>query len=432
MEGLIDTRDEYMEHIQDLLSIPISKRLYGIYNDCFSNKKTLKEFQNELLQIRKWNNNIVADEYKKVVKYTKCSYMHNLIKVIIISTIKIKIYEYKEQFDNIKIKVPNPEDFVHKCYINCSMFSWKNAYLFNRNNIRDAEYQNNLNIIEENIRRIIKKTFRDFIPFEEIFLQIEANLTDNVKQFSDNKSSTSDKDNKSSNDSDDSDDSDDSESEEEEDDEDDEDEDEGDKEDEDEEDEDEDEDEGDKDDKDDEDDEDDEEGEEDEDDEEGEDEGDEKKQEENVIVLNECLEVPEIKRECNIDLKHGYKDEEQDQVYMHTIDKENKEEISNTTTISDMQEKIDEGTYNKKNEEEVYFSSSKNYQEDDNIESTDTYYQSAPANNYMYKKEILEQDDDSVSVVSVASVATAISNVSDIKEIFINNVPKSSKKPSFF
>ena len=33
MEGLIDTRDEYMEHIQDLLSIPISKRLYGIYND---------------------------------------------------------------------------------------------------------------------------------------------------------------------------------------------------------------------------------------------------------------------------------------------------------------------------------------------------------------------------------------------------------------
>jgi hypothetical protein len=416
MEGLIDTRDEYMEHIQDLLSIPISKRLYGIYNDCFSNKKTLKEFQNELLQIRKWNNNIVADEYKKVVKYTKCSYMHNLIKVIIISTIKIKIYEYKEQFDNIKIKVPNPEDFVHKCYINCSMFSWKNAYLFNRNNIRDAEYQNNLNIIEENIRRIIKKTFRDFIPFEEIFLQIEANLTDNVKQFSDNKSSTSDKDNKSSNESE-------SDEEEEEDDEDDED---------------------DEDNEEDEEDEDDEEGEEgeDEDDEEGEegeeDEDDEEdiegskaeeKQEENVIVLNECLEVPEIKRECNIDLSHGYKDEEQDQVYMHTIDKENKEEISNTTTISDMQEKIDEGTYNKKNEEEVYFSSSKNYQEDDNIESTDTYYQSAPTNNYMYKKEILEQDDDSVSVVSVA---TAISNVSDIKEIFINNVPKSSKKPSFF
>ena len=33
MEGLIDTRDEYMEHIQDLLSIPISKKLYKKHLD---------------------------------------------------------------------------------------------------------------------------------------------------------------------------------------------------------------------------------------------------------------------------------------------------------------------------------------------------------------------------------------------------------------
>jgi fused signal recognition particle receptor len=109
----------------------------------------------------------------------------NLIKIIIITTIKIKIYEYREQFDNIKIKIPNAEDFVHKCYINAASFSWKNAYLYNRNNIKDAEYQNNLNIIEENIRAIVKKTFRDFIPFDEIFKQIEDNLSDNVHQYKD-------------------------------------------------------------------------------------------------------------------------------------------------------------------------------------------------------------------------------------------------------
>ena len=148
-------------------------------------KKGLKGFQNELYSIRKWNNNIVSDEYKKIVKYTKCKYLSNLIKIIIITTIKIKIYEYREHFDNIKIKIPNPEDFVHKCYINAASFSWKNAYLYNRNNIKDAEYQNNLNLIEENIRAIIKKTFRDFVPFDEIFKQIEDNLTGNVKQFKD-------------------------------------------------------------------------------------------------------------------------------------------------------------------------------------------------------------------------------------------------------
>lgn len=185
MEGLIDTRDEYIEHIQDILSVAISKRIYAIYTEIMDEKKGLKGFQNELYSIRKWNNNIVSDEYKKIVKYTKCKYLANLIKIIIITTIKIKIYEYREQFDNIKIKIPNAEDFVHKCYINAASFSWKNAYLYNRNNIKDAEYQNNLNIIEENIRAIVKKTFRDFIPFDEIFKQIEDNLSDNVHQYKD-------------------------------------------------------------------------------------------------------------------------------------------------------------------------------------------------------------------------------------------------------
>jgi hypothetical protein len=185
MEGLIDTRNEYIEHIQDILSVAISKRIYAIYTEMMEEKKGLKGFQNELYSIRKWNNNIVSDEYKKIVKYTKCKYLSNLIKIIIITTIKIKIYEYREHFDNIKIKIPNPEDFVHKCYINAASFSWKNAYLYNRNNIKDAEYQNNLNLIEENIRAIIKKTFRDFVPFDEIFKQIEDNLTGNVKQFKD-------------------------------------------------------------------------------------------------------------------------------------------------------------------------------------------------------------------------------------------------------
>jgi hypothetical protein len=185
MEGLIDTRDEYIEHIQDILSVAISKRIYAIYTEIMEEKKGLKGFQNELYSIRKWNNNIVSDEYKKIVKYTKCKYLANLIKIIIITTIKIKIYEYREQFDNIKIKIPNAEDFVHKCYINAASFSWKNAYLYNRNNIKDAEYQNNLNIIEENIRAIVKKTFRDFIPFDEIFKQIEDNLSDNVHQYKD-------------------------------------------------------------------------------------------------------------------------------------------------------------------------------------------------------------------------------------------------------
>ena len=178
MEGLIDTRNEYIEHIQDIIAIPLSKRIYEIWCDCSKIKGSIKEFQKELIQIKKWNNNIIYEEYRKIIKKTKCKYLPDLIKMIIITTIKIKIYEYKDQFNNIKIKIPLAEDFIHKCYINISIFSWKNAYLFNNKNIKDSEYQNNLNIIEENIRIIIKKTFRDFIPFDDIFQQIQENIED--------------------------------------------------------------------------------------------------------------------------------------------------------------------------------------------------------------------------------------------------------------
>ena len=182
MEGLIETKNEYIEHMQDIITIPISKKIYEIWCDCSKRKGSIKEFQKELIQIKKWNNNIIDEEYKRIVKTSKCKYLADLIKIIIITTIKIKIYEYKDYFDNIKIKIPAPEDFVHKCYINVSIFSWKNAYLFNNKNIKDSEHQNNLNIIEENFKIIIKKTFRDFIPFNDIFQQIKNNLSENVKQ----------------------------------------------------------------------------------------------------------------------------------------------------------------------------------------------------------------------------------------------------------
>ena len=89
MEGLIDTRNEYIEHIQDVITIPLSKRIYEIWCNCSKIKGSIKEFQKELVQIKKWNNNIIYEEYRKIVKATKCKYLADLIKMIIITTIKI-------------------------------------------------------------------------------------------------------------------------------------------------------------------------------------------------------------------------------------------------------------------------------------------------------------------------------------------------------
>ena len=64
MDALIETRNEYVEHMQDLLAIELSKRINKIWDD---NNSNVKKFQSELTQIKKWNNNIINEEFKKIV-----------------------------------------------------------------------------------------------------------------------------------------------------------------------------------------------------------------------------------------------------------------------------------------------------------------------------------------------------------------------------
>ena len=61
MQGLIDCKKEYIEHIQDVLTIPISQRIYSIHKETIDNKLGLKYFQKELNNIPKWNNTIVEN-----------------------------------------------------------------------------------------------------------------------------------------------------------------------------------------------------------------------------------------------------------------------------------------------------------------------------------------------------------------------------------
>ena len=186
MEGLIDTRNEYIEHIQDVITIPLSKRIYEIWRECSKMKGSIKEFQKELVQIKKWNNNIIYEEYKKIVKTTKCKYLADLIKNIIIITIKIKIYEYKDEFNNIKIKIPLPEDFIHKCYINVARKIYKNVYLFELN-CPPLQIQKHSRELETIVQECILNAVRESIPVENILRAymdetVEEDVIEEIKE----------------------------------------------------------------------------------------------------------------------------------------------------------------------------------------------------------------------------------------------------------
>jgi len=188
MQGLVDTKTEYIKYIQDAITIPIAEKFNSYYNACIHNKSGLKGFQKELSKIVEWNNFIIEKEYTELISNSKYTNLDKLYKITIMTSIKIKIYEYKDTIDNIKIVYPSFQDFIHKCYINIAQFIWKNAFLFYKNNLRDVEIQNNYNIIEKNIKKNIKKTIRECTPINNIIEQLEENIkSDNniIEQYID-------------------------------------------------------------------------------------------------------------------------------------------------------------------------------------------------------------------------------------------------------
>ncbi len=164
MQVLLDTKKEYIEHLLDLFTVPIAKKIYKIYNDV---KMDIKSFQKELINIKNWNNNKVKDEYDEIIKKTKCKYFDKLLEKIILINIKLKIAN-DIKIDKSDIDIIKSYDFIHKCLINVSIYCWKNVYLFSTKNLKSAEKQYHLNLIESNIRKIIKNTIRDIIPYEKI------------------------------------------------------------------------------------------------------------------------------------------------------------------------------------------------------------------------------------------------------------------------
>ena len=166
MQVLLDTKKEYIEHLIDVFSTPLAKKIYKIYNDVDMN---ISQFQKELVNIKNWNNNRIKDEYNELVKKTKCKYLDKLIEKILIIDIKLKIDLSKSRISKKDLDIIKPYDFIHKCLINISIYCWKNVYLFATKNLKPSEKQYHLNLIEKNIKRIIKNTIRDIIPFEKIF-----------------------------------------------------------------------------------------------------------------------------------------------------------------------------------------------------------------------------------------------------------------------
>ena len=175
MQDLVETRKEYIELLQDFISIPLSQRIYNMYTENnIRGKNVLQEFQKELELIPKWNNHIIETETQNIIEKSGCNYLHKLLKLTISSGIKIKFREYGHNMRKLKMKMPTLEDFIHKCFINSASFCWKHAYLFTTSKLTSVQIQNNINTIENNIRKMVSKSLRHCINGKELIEELES------------------------------------------------------------------------------------------------------------------------------------------------------------------------------------------------------------------------------------------------------------------
>jgi len=172
-----EQKEEYMDHIFDLIYEPIYKLYKSIYQGNLSSKEAsqhgiLKSFQKDLAKIPEWNQLKVESSYKEFIKASNCKYFPELLKTIYILSVKLVLLGLPEENRNkIKIKVPDAETFYHRLLIHIARDIWKRPFLF-YHQVKSVEQQNHLYQFELIIRRKIRSVIRDTLPIELMVQQM--------------------------------------------------------------------------------------------------------------------------------------------------------------------------------------------------------------------------------------------------------------------
>ena len=192
---LVEAKKQYTDELQKILTPRLYEGFKSIYEDIIDmlsreleekntqGSSVMKTFQKMLKEIPQWNQDMIKNEYNRIEKLSNCDYFDNLIEAVFIANTKIltsvQINDSKSQ--NIKINVPQPSHFIHKCYIECAKEIYKNPYIFdNSKGLTPKEKHNNLRESISIIELSINNAIRNLLPIRDI---LKHGLTKNNEKI---------------------------------------------------------------------------------------------------------------------------------------------------------------------------------------------------------------------------------------------------------
>ena len=195
---LVAARDEYIEQLKCILCPLINQGFLSIYNDAYgitNGKNTIYKFQELLKAIPTWNQTILQNESKRIKK--KCPYIMDIVTAIFVSNVKILAsIRLSGDNDNIRVKIPTSDLFIHSIYIESANCIFYDPFLFYHRAKNYGEIQKNKELINNIIRTAINETIRQMLPFDNILQEyLKSALDDNISESSDSESSDSDSEN---------------------------------------------------------------------------------------------------------------------------------------------------------------------------------------------------------------------------------------------
>jgi len=183
---LVEAKKEYTNELQKILTPRLYEGLKSIYEDILNiineevkeknvqSSSIIKVFQKNLKDIPQWNQELIKKEYSRIEKLSKCDYLEDLLEAVFITNTKIltSVQVNDNNSKNIKINIPQPSHFIHKCYMECAKEVYKNPYIFDTSkSLTPKERHNNLREALILIDTSINNAIRDLLPIRDILKQ---------------------------------------------------------------------------------------------------------------------------------------------------------------------------------------------------------------------------------------------------------------------
>lgn len=179
--SIVEARKMYTQQLCELLAPLLYQGLKSIFDTCKTERKVLKTFQEKLCSIIKWNQVVIDNEFKRIVADSDPAFLDKLIEAVFISNVKVLSVVRVKKSGSINIKVPDTKNFIHKCYIECARYFYRDPTLIDdrESNLSFSEIQRNIKRSDHAIEACVEKTIRDLVPIQEI---LENYLTEEPEE----------------------------------------------------------------------------------------------------------------------------------------------------------------------------------------------------------------------------------------------------------